>query len=107
MDDHPDLLIARPYQAETLSNHAKPAVRFGDRQCRIVKPSERCDEPFVDPRPAGRQDPRGPSRDEHELSLAAAFPRKRNVFEPKYPCNSLLLRLEASRLETAWALQVP
>src|SRR5436190_22408142 len=30
-------------------------------------------------------------RHEHKSSLATAFSRKGNVFEPKYACNSLLL----------------
>jgi len=93
VDDHADLLIARPHQAETLRNHAKPAVRLGDRQRRIVKASDRRDKSFVNPRPAGRQNPRWPGGHKHDPSLAAASPRKRNVFEPKYPCNSLLLRV--------------
>jgi SAM-dependent methyltransferase len=93
VDDDANLLIARPDQAETLSNHAEPAVRLGDRQRRIVEPRERRDEPFVDPRPAGRQDPSWPSGDEHGLSLTTALQRERNVFEPKYPCNSLLLEV--------------
>src|SRR2546423_15345144 len=32
-------------------------------------------------------------RHEHKSSLATAFSRKGNVFEPKYACNSLLLAL--------------
>jgi hypothetical protein len=55
--DHANLLIARPDQPETLRNHAKPTVRLGDRQRRIIEPGDRGDEPFVDPRPADRQDP--------------------------------------------------
>ena len=93
MDDNANLLVARPNQAETLRNHAEPAVRLGDRQRRIVKLRERRDEPFVNPRPADRQDSRWPSSDEHRPSLAPASQRKRNVFGPKYPRNSLFLRV--------------
>ena len=93
MNDDPDLLITGTDQAETLRNYAQPTVRRGDGQRRIVESSDRRNEPFVDPRTGLRQDPRQGIRHEHQPSLAGAFPRKRNVFEPKYPCNSLLLRV--------------
>jgi hypothetical protein len=45
VDDHANLLVARPGQGERLGYQAHPAVRLGDRDEPVVEPLDRCDEP--------------------------------------------------------------
>jgi len=49
-NDPPNLLIARPGEAQLRGNRSDPPVRLSDRRRRLVETLGRCDEARVDPR---------------------------------------------------------
>jgi hypothetical protein len=49
VDEPPDLLVARPRQAQSICDQANTSVRLGDANSGIVKPLDRGDEPDVGP----------------------------------------------------------